>query len=193
MKPFIFEVKHIGKGSLCIMPAPRPNTLAEDMTHYMQMGIHKVVSLLEKQEATARGLAFEAHLCTELGMEFEQFPIPDQRIPKNTKAFNALVEHLYTELQAGKNISVHCYAGIGRTGVLAGSLLIRDGMEPGAAIDLMSRVRGRNMPQTQEQYEYLTGHDAPMLPAFAGAMEEHSSRSLSAGRNGWFRRLFAIS
>ena len=50
---------------------------------------------------------------------------------------------------------MHCYAGIGRTGLVIGSILIRHGIPAKEAIEMMSKARGRNMPQTQGQYEYL--------------------------------------
>lgn len=155
MKPHIFELKTIGTGTLCMMPCPRAANLAEDMTYLMDLGVDTIVSLLERREAIARGVEFEKKLCEELGLHFEHFPIPDQGLPASEVAFDALIERLYQRLQAGHTLSVHCYAGIGRTGLVIGRLLMRDGMSASEAIEFMSRIRGRNMPQTQEQYEYL--------------------------------------
>lgn len=161
MNPSIFQLKQIGAGHLYVMPCPRPQVLAEDMAYYMNLGINTIVCLLEKPEMIVRGLALEEPLCREFNLRFEHFSIPDQSVPSHLAAFRRLVNNLDAELKQGRNLAIHCYAGIGRTGVLAGSLLIRDGMTAQAAIELMSKIRGRNMPQTQAQYDFLIAQNSP--------------------------------
>lgn len=185
MNPNIYKLKQIGSGTLYIMPCPRPSLLAEDMSFYMDLGINTIVCLLEKSEMIARSLALEGRLCQELALRFEHFPIADRGLPTNTAAFRSLVDKLYTELHQGRNLSIHCYAGIGRTGVLAGSLLIRDGMQPQAAIELMSQVRGRSMPQTQAQYEFLVDNEEQH------ALYDHESTSSPS--RAWWQRLISWS
>lgn len=185
MNPSIFKLKQIGVGNLYIMPCPRPHVLAEDMAYYMNLGVNTIVCLLEKPEMIARGLALEEYLCQELDLRFEHFSIPDRAIPSNLRAFRALVDKLDAELKQGRNLAIHCYAGIGRTGVLAGCLLIRDGMTPQAAIELMSEIRGRNMPQTQVQYEFLVDNDEQHT------LIDHDSTSIPS--RPWWQRLISWS
>lgn len=185
MNPSIFKLKQIGSGDLYIMPCPRPQVLAEDLAYYMGLGINTIVCLLEKSEMIARGLALEEKLCEELDLRFEHFPIPDRSIPKNLAAFRQLVDKLDLELKRGQHVAIHCYAGIGRTGILAGSLLMRDGMQAHAAIELMSETRGRNMPQTQIQYEFLVEDDEKH------ALIDHDS--LSNPARPWWQRLISWS
>lgn len=185
MNPSIFKLQPISAGHLYIMPCPRPQVLAEDMAYYMNLGINTIVCLLEKPEMIARGLALEEHLCRELDLRFEHFAIPDRAIPSNLNAFHALVDKLDAELKQGRHLAIHCYAGIGRTGVLAGSLLIRNGMTPQAAIELMSTIRGRNMPQTQAQYEFLMKYDEQQ------ALIDHDSTSIPS--RPWWQRLISWS
>ncbi|TXH67982.1 MAG: protein tyrosine phosphatase [Thiothrix sp.] len=185
MNPSIFKLKQIGSGDLYIMPCPRSQVLAEDMAHYLELGINTIVCLLEKPELIARGLALEERICRELGISFVHFPIPDRSTPSNLLAFRQLVDKLELELKQGHRVAIHCYAGIGRTGILAGSLLIRDGMTPHAAIELMSEVRGRNMPQTQAQYEFLVEND-----------EQHALAdrdSMNTPARPWWQRLISWS
>jgi len=177
MQSIFFEVTTIGKGRLFIMPCPGGDELADEMVNYMEAGFNKIVCLLESQEMMRLGVTLEPRLCLELGMEFEHFPIPDRHTPSRHKPFQDLIERLYQDLQNGKNVAVHCYAGIGRTGVVAACLLIRDGMTPQAATDLLSNVRGHNMPQTQDQYDFL-------LEWPHGGHTPHKPSS-----KGWFKRL----
>jgi protein-tyrosine phosphatase len=181
MEPQIYEVKSIGSGTLFIMPCPKADQLGDGLQRLSRMGINKVVSLLEAEEAVHLGAAMEGQLCEQLGMAFEQFPIRDRRTPKKPAQFRQLVNRLYDELNSGSNIAIHCYAGIGRTGLLAGGLLITDGLSLTSAVELMSDIRGHNMPQTQEQYEYLMD-----FAAGEEALEVEPKRS-----GGWFSRLFS--
>ena len=169
MKPEIFEIRKVGAGLLSVMPCPRATHLEQDLNVLVQRRVDRVVSLLETEEAAHLGLAEEAAACKKLGMAFTSFPVRDMHPPANLRRFRQLSTQLHEELQQGKNIVIHCYAGIGRTGVLSGSILIRSGMSPRDAIELMSTIRGRNMPQTQEQYDFLLAEaEAPAAEPAAG-------------------------
>ncbi|WP_298612023.1 dual specificity protein phosphatase family protein [uncultured Thiothrix sp.] len=185
MNPSIFKLKQIGSGNLYIMPCPRSQVLAEDLAYYLNLGVDTIVCLLEKPEMIARGLALEEKICRELNINFLHFPIPDRAIPNNLSAFRQLVDKLELELKQGRHVAIHCYAGIGRTGILAGSLLIREGMQPQAAIELMSETRGKNMPQTQVQYEFLVDNDEQH------ALVDHDSMNTPA--RPWWQRLISWS
>ncbi|HPQ96180.1 MAG: dual specificity protein phosphatase family protein [Thiothrix sp.] len=143
------------------MPCPRATHLEQDLAVLAERRVDRVVSLLETEEAAHLGLAEEAAACHRLGMDFTSFPVRDMHPPPNLRKFRQLSTELYEELRQGRNILIHCYAGIGRTGVLSGSILIRSGMSPRDAIELMSTIRGRNMPQTQEQYDFLLAEADP--------------------------------
>lgn len=164
----IYEVKLIGKGRLYVMPCPKVITVEQDLARLRAFGVDKIISLLESQEADMLGVAHENVLCERLGIDFEMFPIPDHKIPTNPPQFRQLINTLHQELQNGRNIAVHCFAGIGRTGVLAGGLLIKDGMTAAAATEFLSDVRGCHVPQTHSQSNYLidfeNGDEGKMPP-----------------------------
>ena len=46
---------------------------------------------------------------------------------------------------------VHCRQGIGRSGLVAACLLVRKGISPGAAVEMVSAARGVSVPETTEQ------------------------------------------
>ena len=72
------------------------------------------------------------------------------------------LEKLNRMLSDGKNILVHCRQGIGRTGLVAACLLVKNGMSPGAAVDLVSAARGLPVPETTEQRDWIERY----APAF---------------------------
>ncbi|WP_301014681.1 dual specificity protein phosphatase family protein [Thiothrix sp.] len=155
MKPLIFEVSPVGAGTLCIMPKPDGNYLPEAVAFFQQLGINRVVCLLEDSEMQQFGLEQEDELCQAAALDFTHFPIADSQNPTDEPAFRQLVAELHTELLAGANITIHCRAGIGRTGVLAGCILKRDGYDMETAIQMVSDARGFPIPETQEQYDFI--------------------------------------
>ncbi len=62
-----------------------------------------------------------------------------------------LVKEILTELESGRNVAVHCRQSIGRSGLIAASLLASSGMELEQAIKAVSTARGLTIPETPEQ------------------------------------------
>ena len=66
------------------------------------------------------------------------------------------LEKLRSELGAGKNVAVHCRQGIGRSGLVAASLLSLSGIDPATAFQQVSAARGLPVPETPEQKRWVT-------------------------------------
>lgn len=156
----IYPVKFIGQGQLSVMPCPKATQLERDLNQLRDLGVTKIVSLLEAAEAKRVGVEREAALCAGLGINFQQFPIQDHKTPIDTLQFRQLIDDLERELRtSNSHIAVHCLAGIGRTGLVAGSLLISDGLAAAGAMDLLSDIRGCVVPQTHAQSNYLIDYE----------------------------------
>lgn len=56
------------------------------------------------------------------GLEAYHFPIPDYQVPVERKDLEIAMAALEIKARAGKNVAVHCLAGIGRTGLFLGCL-----------------------------------------------------------------------
>ncbi|HMG75119.1 MAG TPA: protein-tyrosine phosphatase family protein [Pyrinomonadaceae bacterium] len=143
-------------GRLAIVPRPRGGDWLEDELHaWKTMGFDVVVSLLTKDELDELGLAAEADISRAQGLQFCEFPIPDLGIPKSSAAARELVDNLRSDLDVGKQIAIHCRQGIGRSGLIAASVLIVSGVEPELAIRQVSAARGLPVPETAEQREWV--------------------------------------
>jgi protein-tyrosine phosphatase len=66
-----------------------------------------------------------------------------------------MLDAVFDELQRGKSVLVHCRQGIGRSGLVAASLLVLDGEEPRAAIESVSKARGVRVPETADQEQWI--------------------------------------
>lgn len=129
--------------------------LEDEVAAWRRRDIDTVVSLLTEEEERELELRNEALQARSQGVTFVSYPITDRGVPPDTSGLLDLLERIYSDLQAGKNVLVHCRQGIGRTGLVAASLLVRNGMRPESAIEQVSRVRGLAVPETPEQESYI--------------------------------------
>ena len=101
------------------------------------------------------GLSDEKTLSEKNNMSFVSFPIPDRGLPSSVEKYSNFIKNTYTDISNGVNTVVHCRAGIGRTGIVAASILLHTGIEPAAAFKLISEKRGVTVPDTDEQIEWV--------------------------------------
>lgn len=87
-----------------------------------------------------------------------RMPIHDFSVP-TPEALVATLDEIDNELAAGGLAYVHCWAGCGRTGVVAGCWLVRHGTAPDEALERIAETRGLGCPQTLEQRLLILGWD----------------------------------
>ncbi len=88
-----------------------------------------------------------------------RFPIPDHGVPSEEE-MAAILDTLDAGLADGAGVYVHCLAGAGRTGTVAGCWLVRHGLTGGEALVAIAERRGvacRPSPETPEQREFVLG------------------------------------
>jgi protein-tyrosine phosphatase len=153
------------RGKLALAARPRGGEwLRNDMASWKRAGTDTVLSLLTPDEERDLDLTDEAGEAKAQGMEFASFPIPDRQIPKSEAKLTEVLENVARSLSEGKSVVVHCRQGIGRSGLVAACLLVRNGMSPGAAVELVTAARGVSVPETPEQRDWID-HYAVALAA----------------------------
>ena len=156
MQPEIYWIPGPWPGRLAVLPHPRGGDWLEDeMAGFRRAGVDIIVSALEREEERLLELTGERELCQAQGMEFISFPVADGTAPTSEKAVGELVRLLETRLAAGKNVAIHCRAGIGRCIVLAACTLALAGIEPEAAFQNIQQARGCHVPDKKEQAEWV--------------------------------------
>jgi protein-tyrosine phosphatase len=152
----IFWIELDGPGRLAIMARPRAGDwLSDEIKNWRDNRIDVVVSLMESTEVEELGLRGEREQCERLGIEFISFPIADRGIPHMDGAA-ALARSICTRLSDGKSVTIHCRAGIGRSAVLAGCVLIHAGThDADRAFDAIGKARGLKVPDTDAQRLWL--------------------------------------
>jgi protein-tyrosine phosphatase len=156
MRPEVYWIGMSTAGRLAIMRRPRASDwLDDEVAGWRTEGIDTVVSLLESEEIDELGLQQEAALCRRHGMDFLSFSIPDRDVPASLKAAAALVRTIVLQARDGKSIAIHCRAGIGRSSVIAACILVSLGIDPDAAFYAIGKARGLDVPDTEEQREWV--------------------------------------
>jgi protein-tyrosine phosphatase len=86
---------------------------------------------------------------------FVNLPILDRSVPLDREGFLRSVEHLAEMVRAGRFLGVHCRASIGRSSVLALSILVRLGWDADEAFCAVESARGCSIPDTPEQRQWV--------------------------------------
>ena len=91
----------------------------------------------------------------QAGVSFVSFPIPDRGVPSSRREVLALAQGLVQDLKSGAGIALHCRAGIGRTGLIAGCVLHLLGVPSSRIFATLSLARGVSVPDTEEQVAWV--------------------------------------
>ena len=143
-------------GRLAVSPRPRGGDwLRDEIINWQKSGVDVVVSLLAGEEIQDLALENEAFECKEADIQFISFPIVDRSVPVSEGRAVNLIERLDAELQTGRTVVVHCRQGVGRSGLIAASLLAARGAHPASAMKQISAVRGAVVPETREQENWI--------------------------------------
>ena len=69
-----------------------------------------------------------------------------------------LIVRFQGPIAAGHNLVFHCRAGIGRSGMIAASILLQEGLSAREAFARISAARGLTIPDTPGQLEWVEEH-----------------------------------
>jgi protein-tyrosine phosphatase len=155
MSQRIYWIEDGAAGRLAILARPAPERISEEIAAWRDAGVTTVVSLLEPEEQRALGLRAEAELCRAHGIDFAAFPIPDRGIPASMAGALALARRLADVIEAGGAVGVHCHACIGRSGMIAASVLMALGRSEPHALAAVAAGRGLRVPETPEQRAWV--------------------------------------
>ena len=156
MKANLFWIPGPWRGRLAIASRPRGGDwLDDEASAWQQADIDVVVSLLEDDEAAQLDLLHERQAAEHHAINFISFPIPDRGVPASSQEAVSLIARIGAQLEAGKNVAVHCRQGVGRSGMIAAGVLVTSGTSPEEAMQAVSSARGAEVPETFEQRQWM--------------------------------------
>jgi rhodanese-related sulfurtransferase len=168
MKPTIYWIEGIPDGRLGIITRPRGGDWLEDEIMGLRgAGVDAVASFLEPREAAELELSQEREFCERHGIEYISFPIKDYGVPESHQEALGFAQTVLDRLKQGKSVVVHCRQGIGRAPTMAAAVMVLAGIPAAGIFDTLAKVRGRSVPDTEAQREWLMRF-ARRLSAAAG-------------------------
>jgi protein-tyrosine phosphatase len=130
---------------------------------FLQTGVYTFIDLTQTNEIfpyenilTEQGKIYEANT------EYHHFPIRDHATP-SAGTMTAILDTIDKAIENGSCVYVHCWGGVGRTGLVVGCYLIRHGNTNEQALALVNKLyktRPKNpylprSPETDEQVEFV--------------------------------------
>ena len=156
MRPDVYWIGGPWLGKLAILARPRgEDWLADEVVGWKDAGLNVVVSCLTPAEDHELGLRDEARIVREQGLTFISFPIPDYSVPTSQAEVRELARELREHLARGNCIGIHCRQGIGRSSLVAACVLVTSGESADTAFEQIQVARGRAVPDTVEQKEWV--------------------------------------
>jgi len=168
MRPALHVIDGPYPGRLATMAHPRGGPwLADEMAGLARAGVDVFVSALTWEEDHRLGLTQVAAAAAAAGIEFVPFPIADRGVPRAQDIAGdtdvvALGVRLAAHVRAGRFVVTQCFAGIGRSTLLACATLVMLGFGPERSLRMVSEARGLPVPDTEAQrhwlYEFAAAH-----------------------------------
>ena len=131
----------------------------------LRAGIDHFIDLTQRRDRLAAYAEIAAREAGRLGMAVvhEPHPVVDLGVPRRPQDTARILDAIDEALAAGRNVYVHCWGGIGRTGTIVGCWLVRHGRTgEGALAQIAERWRDVEKsyihplsPQTHEQRAYV--------------------------------------
>jgi len=97
------------------------------------------------------------------GVEHRRFPVTDHGLPAERRQMVDTLQGVRAALGSSRAVYLHCRAGIGRTGMVAGCLLVEQGLSGDAALEELNKLwqqsaraaQWPSVPETAAQVEYV--------------------------------------
>lgn len=139
-----------------------PEEMRRRMDAFLDCGIRTFIDLTQPHELLPYEtiLKEEARIYDYLAV-YQCFAIRDHSIP-STQTMSLILDTIDSAIQSGSPVYVHCWGGVGRTGIVVGCYLVRHGMSAEKAlaqVDAWYKTRPRGdfsrSPETEQQSEFV--------------------------------------
>jgi protein-tyrosine phosphatase len=152
----IFWITGFTQGRLGTMAHPEGgDRLDSEVADWKQAGVSVVATALTDDEMCELKLLEEGEICGRHGIELVRFPVPDRSRPSSLIEWSEFIKRLSQAVADQKSLVAHCRMGIGRSSMIAVSVMIAQGLTVNRALELMIIARRRPIPDTAEQLEWI--------------------------------------
>lgn len=140
-----------------------PETTRRQMDAFLEAGISTFIDLTQAHELVPyEPILKEQARIYDINAYYHRFALRDHSVP-SVEMMMTILNTIDEALNAGNNIYVHCWGGVGRTGVTVGCYLVRHGStNEQSLIRVKQLYKTRtsnfyypNSPETEEQIEFV--------------------------------------
>lgn len=129
---------------------------------FLECGIRAFIDLTQPHElVNYEPMLKEQAKIYDLEVKYHRFAIRDHNIPSNETMKNIL-DTIDDELENNRPVYVHCWGGVGRTGITVACYLIRHGLSHEQALQKVHRLFKTRpqtyystSPETQIQFDFV--------------------------------------
>lgn len=147
------------KNGLYISCSPGTKTSLEtDISMIKHSQIDVVVCTMEWYELVHLGLVGYPESIQSKGILFYHFPIRDMTAP-SCQTIDIITNIIVNHLLNGKNVLVHCYQGLGRSGLICACCLVRLGLTDLKSIELVRKFRRGAIITNQQKESVIYYHN----------------------------------
>jgi protein-tyrosine phosphatase len=145
-------------------PASRdPETARHRIEAFLKAGIRTFIDLTQPHELVPyEPILQEQTRIYDLDLAYHHFPIRDHGVP-SSQSMSEILDAVDDSIENGKPVYIHCWGGVGRTGIAVACHFIRRGL---SAEDALVRVGNlyktrpqshffATSPETPEQFEFV--------------------------------------
>ena len=138
-------------------------TARRHMDAFLEAGINTFIDLTQAHELVSyEAVLIEQARVYDMSAFYHRFAIRDHSVPSR-EMMVTILNTIDEALNAGRRVYVHCWGGVGRTGIAVGCYLVRHGVTNEQAlsqVDRLYRTRSNTFyyptsPETQEQIEFV--------------------------------------
>ncbi len=151
-----------GRLYLHSMPG-RYETMAEFLDAAKRINLDEILCLCGMDEMQGKSPEYaKAVKDGSLPGFWKAFPISDYSVPSDESAFKTFIIETTNDLHSGKNLLLHCGAGVGRTGMTAACILMALGRSVDQAnVTVLSAGSGAERPEQKAFIKRFNTEKAP--------------------------------
>ena len=140
-----------------------PESMRRRMDAFLEAGANTFIDLTQSHELVPyENILKEQAKTYNVNTSYYRFPIRDHSIP-SAEIMTTILDTIDDVVDARGCLYVHCYGGVGRTGMVVGCYLVRHGFtneQAAAEVDRLFKTRPYNLyfsrsPESDEQVEFI--------------------------------------
>jgi hypothetical protein len=134
------------------------------VNQFLDVGVRHFVDLTESGELIPYdSILSEEALRANVTVTYDRFPIPDLSVPRSAADLGEVLLTIDRRIREGGAVFLHCWGGVGRTGLVIGCWLQEHGRTPDEALaelrrkwsTVEKRSRRPESPETTEQVNWV--------------------------------------